>query len=99
MVKIKTWVPGARDAHAHHRPTATRVENGLRYFEGDDEMQWAHDELYWNVTGDEWEMEIARAQATGQPAVGSDRRARHRLHRPARSDGAAMSNSSSRAAL
>jgi uncharacterized membrane protein len=53
--KIKIWVPGARDA------TRTvilryRVQNGLRFFE-------EHDELYWNVTGDEWEVPIESARA------------------------------------
>ncbi|HSG82628.1 MAG TPA: DUF2207 domain-containing protein, partial [Gemmatimonadota bacterium] len=62
LVKIKTWVPGAQDAT---RTVVYRykVENGLRFFDDDDGMDWAHDELYWNVTGDEWEMEIARVQA------------------------------------
>jgi len=62
LVKIKTWVPGARDAE-RTIVYRYRVENGLRYFEGDEEMQWAHDELYWNVTGDEWEMPILRVRA------------------------------------
>lgn len=53
--KIKIWVPNARDA------TRTvilryRVQNGLRFFE-------EHDELYWNVTGDEWEVPIESARA------------------------------------
>ena len=33
-----------------------RVRNGLKFFE-------EHDELYWNVTGDEWEVPIERARA------------------------------------
>jgi hypothetical protein len=54
--KVKIWVPGARDT------TRTvilryRVKNGLRFFE-------EHDELYWNVTGDEWEVPIESARAT-----------------------------------
>ncbi|MGH9313735.1 MAG: DUF2207 domain-containing protein [Vicinamibacterales bacterium] len=53
--KLKIWVPGARDT------TKTvliryRVANGLRFFE-------EHDELYWNVTGDGWEMPIRSASA------------------------------------
>ncbi len=53
--KVKIWVPGARDA------TRTvilryRVQNGLRFFE-------EHDELYWNITGDEWEVPIEDARA------------------------------------
>ncbi|MGE5851141.1 MAG: DUF2207 domain-containing protein, partial [Candidatus Methylomirabilota bacterium] len=53
--KIKIWVPGATDA------TRTvilkyRARNGLKYFED-------HDELYWNITGDEWEVPIRSATA------------------------------------
>jgi Predicted membrane protein (DUF2207) C-terminal domain/Predicted membrane protein (DUF2207) N-terminal domain len=53
--KLKIWVPGAQDT------TKTvviryRVANGLRFFE-------EHDELYWNVTGDEWDVPIQSASA------------------------------------
>ena len=53
--KFKIWVPDARDA------TRTvilryRVQNALKFFE-------THDELYWNVTGDEWEVPITSAAA------------------------------------
>ena len=55
-LKYKVWVPGALDA------TKTivlkyRATNGLRFFED-------HDELYWNVTGDEWDVPIQAAGAT-----------------------------------
>ena len=55
-LKYKIWVPGAFDA------TKTivlkyRAKNGLRFFED-------HDELYWNVTGDEWDVPIQAAGAT-----------------------------------
>ncbi len=64
--KIKIWVPGAQDA------TKTvviqyRVRNGLRFFDSDDEREGvveAYDELYWNVTGDEWPVPIESASAT-----------------------------------
>lgn len=53
--KFKIWVPGAQDATRtvllHYR-----VLNGLGFFED-------HDELYWNVTGDEWEVPIEQASA------------------------------------
>jgi len=62
LVKIKTWVPAAADTQ-RTVVYRYRVENAIRYFDGDSDMQWAHDELYWNVTGDEWEMPILRAQA------------------------------------
>lgn len=62
---FRIWIPGATDA------TGTfvlkyLVRNGLKFFED-------HDELYWNVTGDEWDVPIEQAsvriilppQATG----------------------------------
>jgi uncharacterized membrane protein len=53
--KIKIWVPGAADAARTVR-LRYRVLNGLRFFD-------EHDELYWNVTGDEWEVPIESASA------------------------------------
>jgi len=54
-LKYKVWIPGAVNA------TRTMVlryhaTNGLRFFD-------EHDELYWNVTGDEWEVPIGAATA------------------------------------
>ena len=54
-LKVKMWVPGA------HNATRTitlryRATNGLRFFE-------EHDELYWNVTGDEWDVPVGMATA------------------------------------
>ncbi len=57
--KIKVWVPGASDA-VRTVVIRYRVDNALRFFEEDDQ---AWDELYWNVTGDEWPVPIARASA------------------------------------
>lgn len=53
--KLKIWVPGAADATRVVR-IRYRVANALRFFE-------EHDELYWNVTGDEWEVPIEAASA------------------------------------
>jgi uncharacterized membrane protein YgcG len=53
--KLKIWIPGARDA-VKTVVVRYRVRNGLKFFE-------EHDELYWNVTGDEWEVPIERARA------------------------------------
>ena len=54
-IKFKVWVPGASDATRtivlHYRAT-----NGLRFFED-------HDELYWNVTGDEWDVGLGAVSA------------------------------------
>jgi hypothetical protein len=55
-VRIKAWVPGAVDATRTVR-ILYRVRRGLLAFED-------HDELYWNVTGDEWSVPIAEAEAT-----------------------------------
>ncbi len=54
-MKYKLWVPGAEDATRtvvfHYRAV-----NGLRFFED-------HDELYWNLTGDEWDVPIEAVSA------------------------------------
>ena len=55
-LKLKIWVPQALDT----TKTITleyRVDNGLKFFED-------HDELYWNVTGDEWDVPLESASAT-----------------------------------
>lgn len=53
--KMKMWVPGA------HNATRTvilhyRASNALRFFED-------HDELYWNATGDEWDVALGDVSA------------------------------------
>ena len=53
-VKIKAWVPGAVDT----KKTVTfvyRVRRGILSFED-------HDELYWNATGNDWEVPIRHAE-------------------------------------
>ena len=52
---LKIFIPGAADAV---RAIAIRytIRGGLRFFPD-------HDELYWNVTGDEWPFPIAAARA------------------------------------
>jgi uncharacterized membrane protein YgcG len=54
-IKYKIWVPGAENATRtivlHYRAL-----NGLRFFPD-------HDELYWNVTGDEWDVPVGLATA------------------------------------
>jgi hypothetical protein len=52
---FRVWVPGATDA-TRTVVLRYRVANGLRFFD-------EHDELYWNVTGDESEFPIASASA------------------------------------
>ena len=55
-LKYKVWIPGAENAT---RTIAIhyRAPNGLRFFED-------HDELYWNVTGDEWDTPLNKVTAT-----------------------------------
>ncbi len=53
--KIKIWIPGAAWA-TRTVVIRYRVRNALRFFD-------EHDELYWNVTGDEWEVPIQLATA------------------------------------
>ena len=52
---LKIWIPGATDA-TRTFVLKYRVRNGLKFFED-------HDELYWNVTGDEWDVPIEQASA------------------------------------
>ena len=54
--KLKVWVPDARDA-VRTIVIRYRVAKALRFFDD-------YDELYWNVTGQEWEVPIERAEAT-----------------------------------
>jgi hypothetical protein len=53
--QLQIWMPDARDV-VRTLVIRYHVANGLRFFAG-------HDELYWNVTGDEWEMPIRSAGA------------------------------------
>ena len=53
-------MPGASDA-VRTVVIRYRVDNALRFFEEDDQ---AWDELYWNVTGDEWPVPIERASVS-----------------------------------
>ncbi len=53
--KLKIYVPGASDATKMVRIDYT-VKNGIRYFDD-------HDELYWNVTGNDWGVDIDAAAA------------------------------------
>jgi Predicted membrane protein (DUF2207) len=57
-IKYKIWIPGAENA-TRRVVLRYRARNGLRFFED-------HDELYWNVTGDEWDVPIEAASATIQ---------------------------------
>ena len=52
---FRIWMPGATDA-TRTFVLKYRVRNGLKFFDD-------HDELYWNVTGDEWDVPIEQASA------------------------------------
>ena len=65
-IKYKVWIPGASNA-TRTIVLRYRAGNGLRFFD-------EHDELYWNITGDEWEVPIRDASAeivlpSGTPGV------------------------------
>src|SRR5712664_2870812 len=53
--KLKIYVPEAQDSH-RTIIIEYSVSDALRFFED-------HDELYWNVTGDEWDIPIQSASA------------------------------------
>jgi len=59
--RYRIWVPGAQDA-TRRVVLRYRVRGGLRFFAEDAEEGY-HDELYWNVTGQGWEMPIESARA------------------------------------
>jgi uncharacterized membrane protein YgcG len=52
---FRIWIPGATDA-TRTFVLKYRVRNGLKFFDD-------HDELYWNITGDEWDVPIEHASA------------------------------------
>lgn len=54
-IKFKIWVPNP-DNSTRTVVLQYRVMNALRFFDD-------HDELYWNVTGNEWEAPIGNASA------------------------------------
>ena len=54
--QLKIRVPGANDA-VRTVVIRYRVPNGLKYWD-------EYEELYWNVTGDEWDVPIQAATAT-----------------------------------
>lgn len=71
--KVKIWVPNARDA-VRTVVIRYRAENALLHFSEDD-VEW--DELYWNVTGDEWPVPIDASSARIQlPSAVTGLRAR-----------------------
>ncbi|HET7874400.1 MAG TPA: DUF2207 domain-containing protein [Methylomirabilota bacterium] len=65
-VRIKAWVPGAQDA-LRTLTVSYRVRRGLLTVDD-------HQELYWNVTGNEWEVPIRAAEAliASPPGVSPD---------------------------
>ena len=61
--RVKIWIPGAID-QARTVNIEYSVENALRFIDPEDsDFEAGHDELYWNVTGDEWEIPIQAATA------------------------------------
>jgi hypothetical protein len=54
-IKYKVYIPGAENA-TRTIVIRYRARNALRFFED-------HDELYWNVTGDEWDVALGDVSA------------------------------------
>lgn len=54
-LKLKIYVPDAQDA-THTIVLHYRVQDALRFFDD-------HDELYWNITGNDWDVPIESASA------------------------------------
>ena len=63
FVQYKMWIPGAVDA-VRSIVLRYRVHNALRFFED-------HDELYWNVTGDEWDVALGEVSAAIELPAGA----------------------------
>jgi uncharacterized membrane protein YgcG len=55
FIKYKMWVPGAVNA-TRTVVLRYRAKNALRFFD-------EHDELYWNATGDEWDVALGMVTA------------------------------------
>ena len=55
FITYRIWVPGAEDAD-RTVVLRYRAQNALRFFD-------EHDELYWNVTGDEWDVALGLVSA------------------------------------
>lgn len=60
-LRFKVWVPGAENA-TRTVVLRYRVERALRFPEAEEGFD-AHDQLYWNVTGDRWSVPIRSASA------------------------------------
>ena len=59
--RLRIWVPGAQDTE-RTVVIRYRLENAVRFFYADDEPGEL-DELYWNVTGNDWEIPIEQVRA------------------------------------
>lgn len=57
---LKIYIPNAVDA-TRTVEIAYRVRNGTRFFDSNDPD--SHDEFYWNVTGNDWQVPIDHASA------------------------------------
>jgi len=58
---LKIYIPNAVDA-THTVEIAYRVRNATRFFDSHDPD--SHDEFYWNVTGNDWQVPIDHATAS-----------------------------------
>lgn len=76
--RLRIWVPGARDAE-RQVVIRYRVANAIRFFYRGSEPG-PMDELYWNVTGTEWNMPIDRARGRVVLPEGAARPRRHAVY-------------------
>ncbi|HEX8697151.1 MAG TPA: DUF2207 domain-containing protein [Longimicrobium sp.] len=61
LKRLRIWIPDARDAE-RILVIRYRVKNAVRFFYADS-AAGNFDELYWNVTGNDWTMPIQQARA------------------------------------
>ena len=61
--ELKIYIPNAVNA-TRVVEIAYRVRNGTRFFDSKDNDLDGHDEFYWNVTGNDWQVPIDHAMAS-----------------------------------
>jgi uncharacterized membrane protein YgcG len=60
--ELQIWVPGAENA-TRRIVIRYAMTNALRFFDDATYREGGHDELYWNLTGNEWDMPIRNVSA------------------------------------
>src|SRR5580700_2768419 len=60
---LKIYIPNAVDT-TRIVELAYRVRNAMRFFDDKDKDVESHDEFYWNVTGNDWQVPVDHASAS-----------------------------------